>query len=77
MCELTEILGAVERGDRQASERPLPLVYDEHCDGPAGPSGLPIERVAEMIGVSRATAYRQGSFARAWLRSAMDESDAT
>ena len=195
MSELTEILSAVERGDRQASEQLLPLVYEElrrlaarklagerpgqtlqptalvheaylrlvggdgeacwegrghfyaaaaeamrrilvdaarrknrikhggthqravleDCDVPAGPSpdeivasdedlvalddaltrlaeddpdaarvvqlhffaGLPIERVAEMIGVSRATAYRQWSFARAWLRAAMDESDAT
>jgi RNA polymerase sigma factor (TIGR02999 family) len=194
MSDLTEILSAVERGDRQASEQLLPLVYDElrrlaarklagekpgqtlqptalvheaylrliggdgnahwdgrghfyaaaaeamrrilvdaarrkhrvkhggdrhradlnDCDVPGGPTaeeivasdeefvaldealtrlaeddpdaarvvqlhffaGLPIEQVAEMVGVSRATAYRQWSFARAWLRSVMDESDA-
>jgi RNA polymerase sigma factor (TIGR02999 family) len=41
-------------------------------------AGLPIERAAEVLGVSRATAYRQWTFARAWLRSAMgggDEAD--
>jgi RNA polymerase sigma factor (TIGR02999 family) len=34
-------------------------------------AGLPIEEVAGVLGVSRATAYRQWTFARAWLRSAM------
>jgi RNA polymerase sigma factor (TIGR02999 family) len=34
-------------------------------------AGLPIEAVAGVLGVSRATAYRQWTFARAWLRSAM------
>ena len=31
-------------------------------------AGLSVEQAAEAIGVSRATAYRQWSFARAWLR---------
>jgi RNA polymerase sigma factor (TIGR02999 family) len=31
-------------------------------------AGLSIERAAEVLGVSRATAYRQWSYARAWLR---------
>jgi RNA polymerase sigma factor (TIGR02999 family) len=31
-------------------------------------AGLSIEQVAEATGVSRATAYRQWSYARAWLR---------
>jgi RNA polymerase sigma factor (TIGR02999 family) len=35
-------------------------------------AGLPIEQVAEALGVSRATAYRQWSYARAWLRAAID-----
>jgi RNA polymerase sigma factor (TIGR02999 family) len=39
-------------------------------------AGLPIEQVAETLGVSRATAYRQWSYARAWLRNAMGEGDA-
>jgi RNA polymerase sigma factor (TIGR02999 family) len=35
-------------------------------------AGLPIEQVAETLGVSRATAYRQWAYARARLRSAID-----
>jgi RNA polymerase sigma factor (TIGR02999 family) len=31
-------------------------------------AGLPIEEAAEALGISRATAYRQWSYARAWLR---------
>ena len=31
-------------------------------------AGLSIEEVAEVLGVSRATAYRQWAYARAWLR---------
>jgi len=38
-------------------------------------AGLPIEQVADTLGVSRATAYRQWSYARAWLRNAMGSSD--
>jgi len=34
-------------------------------------AGLPIEQVAETLGVSRATAYRQWAYARARLRSAI------
>jgi RNA polymerase sigma factor (TIGR02999 family) len=34
-------------------------------------AGLSIEQVAEGLGVSRATAYRQWSYARAWLRCAI------
>jgi RNA polymerase sigma factor (TIGR02999 family) len=34
---------------------------------------LSIEQIAEMLGVSRATAYRQWAYARAWLRCAMGE----
>jgi len=37
-------------------------------------AGLPIEQVAETLGVSRATAYRQWAYARARLRSAIDRS---
>ena len=35
-------------------------------------AGLPIEHVAETLGISRATAYRQWAYARARLRSAID-----
>src|SRR5262245_28523284 len=40
-------------------------------------AGLPIEQVAETLGVSRATAYRQWSYARAWLRNTMSGGEAT
>ena len=33
--------------------------------------GVSIEEVAETLGISRATAYRQWAYARAWLRCAM------
>jgi predicted DNA-binding protein (UPF0251 family) len=32
-------------------------------------AGLSVDQAAEAIGVSRATAYRQWTYARAWLRS--------
>jgi RNA polymerase sigma factor (TIGR02999 family) len=38
-------------------------------------AGLSIEQVAEALGVSRATAYRQWAYARAWLRCAIDGPD--
>ena len=34
-------------------------------------AGLSVEQAADALGVSRATAYRQWSFARAWLRCAI------
>jgi RNA polymerase sigma factor (TIGR02999 family) len=36
-------------------------------------AGLSLEQVAECLGVSRATAYRQWAYARAWLHCALDE----
>jgi RNA polymerase sigma factor (TIGR02999 family) len=39
-------------------------------------AGLSIEQAAEALGVSRATAYRQWNFARAWLRCVIGEGDA-
>jgi RNA polymerase sigma factor (TIGR02999 family) len=38
-------------------------------------AGLSIEQAAEALGVSRATAYRQWSYARAWLRCALGEDE--
>ena len=32
-------------------------------------AGLTVEQAAESLGVSRATAYRHWTFARAWLQS--------
>jgi RNA polymerase sigma factor (TIGR02999 family) len=40
-------------------------------------NGLSIEQAAAVIGVSRATAYRQWSYARAWLRCQIGEEDVT
>ncbi|HVK19136.1 MAG TPA: ECF-type sigma factor [Fimbriiglobus sp.] len=34
-------------------------------------AGLPIEQAAEVLGMSRATAYRQWAFARSWLQCAI------
>jgi RNA polymerase sigma factor (sigma-70 family) len=34
-------------------------------------AGLSIEEAAEALGVSRATAYRQWTYAKAWLRCAI------
>jgi RNA polymerase sigma factor (TIGR02999 family) len=38
-------------------------------------AGLPIEQVGEVLGVSRATAYRHWAYARVWLRDAMGAGD--
>ena len=40
-------------------------------------AGLSIEQVAELLGISRATAYRLWSYARAWLRCAITGEDET
>jgi len=36
-------------------------------------AGLSVEQCADALAISRATAYRQWRYARAWLRRAMDE----
>jgi len=36
-------------------------------------AGVSIEEAAEMLGISRATAYRQWNYARAWLRCAIGD----
>lgn len=38
-------------------------------------AGLSIEQAAQTLGVSRATAYRQWAYARAWLRCAIEGED--
>src|SRR5262245_39895347 len=40
-------------------------------------AGLPLEQAAETLGVSRATAYRQWTYARAWLGCAIEGEPAT
>jgi RNA polymerase sigma factor (TIGR02999 family) len=39
-------------------------------------AGLSLEEAAQALGISRATAYRHWTFARAWLREAMDANGA-
>jgi RNA polymerase sigma factor (sigma-70 family) len=38
-------------------------------------AGLPIDQIADMLTISRATAYRQWSYARAWLRCAIEQGE--
>ncbi len=38
-------------------------------------AGLSIEDAAELLGLSRATAYRHWTYARAWLRDAISGAD--
>ena len=38
-------------------------------------AGLPIDQIADMLAISRATAYRQWSYARAWLRCAIEQGE--
>jgi RNA polymerase sigma factor (TIGR02999 family) len=40
-------------------------------------AGLTVEQAAEVLGLSRATAYRQMTFARAWLRCQLSAGDLT
>jgi RNA polymerase sigma factor (TIGR02999 family) len=62
-----EIIALDEALIRLAAEDPdAAQVVQLHFFG-----GLSIEQTAEVLGVSRATAYRQWSFARAWLRCAI------
>jgi RNA polymerase sigma factor (TIGR02999 family) len=37
-------------------------------------AGLSVEQAGETLGISRATAYRQWTYARAWLRTEMHDS---
>jgi RNA polymerase sigma factor (TIGR02999 family) len=78
-------LQRVEMGDRDVPVRPSPeeiIALDDALiqlgvEDPESAqivqlhffAGLSIEQTAEALGVSRATAYRQWRFARAWLRS--------
>ena len=53
-----EGLGRVAREEPDAAELVRLRVF----------AGLSVEQAAEMLGVSRATGYRQGTYARTWLR---------
>ena len=55
---LDDALAALAREDTQAAEIVKLRLF----------AGLSVDQAAEAIGVSRATAYRQWTYARAWLR---------
>jgi RNA polymerase sigma factor (TIGR02999 family) len=38
-------------------------------------AGMPLEEAGEMLGLSRATAYRMWTYARSWLKAHLDERD--
>jgi RNA polymerase sigma factor (TIGR02999 family) len=64
-----EILALDEALERLAKEDPeAAQVVQLHFF-----AGQSIEQIAEVLGVSRATAYRQWSYARAWLRCAIGD----
>ncbi len=63
LLELDEAL------DRLAIEQPLAAQIVEA----RAFAGLSVEEAAEMLGLSRATAYREWSFGRAWLATALAE----
>jgi RNA polymerase sigma factor (TIGR02999 family) len=71
-------LGGVEAADRHSPEELLAideaLADLEQCDSPAGQlfklryfTGCSIEEGGEILGISRASAYRHWTFARAWI----------
>jgi RNA polymerase sigma factor (TIGR02999 family) len=61
LIETHELLGDLARVDADAAE-----VARLHVFG-----GYSLEEVGSLLGVSRATAYRDWAFARAWLRDAV------
>jgi RNA polymerase sigma factor (TIGR02999 family) len=67
-----EILALDDALTRLAAEHPAAArVVELHFF-----AGLPVEDAADALGVSRATAYRLWSYARAWLRCAVGGEDA-
>jgi RNA polymerase sigma factor (TIGR02999 family) len=63
LLDLDEALTRLAARDPQAAE-----LVQLHTFG-----GLSVEEAGEHLGLSRAAAYRQWAFARAWLRTEMDE----
>jgi hypothetical protein len=71
MTDVTQILSQIESGDPKAAEQLLPLVYDELRKLAAArlaqeKPGQTLQ--AHALGISRATAFRHWTYARAWLR---------
>jgi RNA polymerase sigma factor (TIGR02999 family) len=66
-----DILALDEALDRLARQEPAAVqVVQLHFF-----AGLPIEEAAEVLAISRATAYRHWAYARAWLRCAISGED--
>src|SRR5262245_15430236 len=68
--------------DILALDKVLPLLAEEDPEAAQVVrfhffAGLPIEQTAEVLGVSRASAYRHWAYARAWLRQAMSAGEET
>jgi RNA polymerase sigma factor (TIGR02999 family) len=64
-----EILAVHEALDRLASEDPIAAdLVKLHYFG-----GFSLEEAAELVGISRATAYRTWTYARTWLRAALQD----
>jgi RNA polymerase sigma factor (TIGR02999 family) len=64
LIDADSVLDALAREDAEAAD-----VVRLHVFG-----GLSVEEAGAALGMSRATAYRNWSFARAWLRAALAES---
>jgi RNA polymerase sigma factor (TIGR02999 family) len=64
-----EVLAVHEALDRLAGEDPVAAdLVKLHYFG-----GFSLEEVAQLVGVSRATAYRTWTYARTWLRAALQD----
>jgi len=64
MSDVTRLLDAVERGEHQAAEELLPLVYEELRFF----AGLAQDEIAQILGLSDRSTRRLWAFARAWHR---------
>lgn len=68
-CEAEQVLALDEALSRLATSDPQTAeIVELHTFG-----GLSVEEAGEHLGLSRANAYRQWAFARAWLRAELGE----
>jgi RNA polymerase sigma factor (TIGR02999 family) len=65
LLAIDDALGALAKEDRQAAELVKLRYY----------AGFSVAEAAELIGISRSTAYEHWAYARAWLRRELDRSD--
>lgn len=63
LLELDAALGQLESEDPQSAQ-----LVKLHFFG-----GLPLEEVGQLLGLSRASAYREWAYARSWLKAAMSD----